>query len=291
MATLQWTPPSSNGGSAITGYKIYRGTSAGTETLLTPVGNVVNYNDLNVTPGVAYFYAVSAVTGAGEGPFSNERSTTPQGAQVIVSDRFERTVASGLGTADLGGAWSVSLASRTKVQNGEAVVYGWTGGAQDVRAWTDTVKTDMELLGLVRLNTTNPTGAAYQARLMARAQSDARNGYQAKIGHTTAGGLTWQLSRIDNAGGTGSLSLANGTLIASGAAGTNWWIRLRVQGTTVQARFWRDGTSEPTTWTATATDSYWPSGRASFGVASVSGLTSPFPDTGFASFDAADLNA
>src|SRR3989475_8573113 len=42
QVSLSWTAPSSNGGSAITNYKIYRSTSSGTETLLTTVGNVVS---------------------------------------------------------------------------------------------------------------------------------------------------------------------------------------------------------------------------------------------------------
>ena len=41
QVTLSWTPPSSNGGSAITNYKIYRSTSSGTETLLATRGDAV----------------------------------------------------------------------------------------------------------------------------------------------------------------------------------------------------------------------------------------------------------
>jgi CSLREA domain-containing protein len=288
--TLQWNPPASSGGTPITSYRIYRGTASGAETFLVQVGNISNYIDVNVSVGTTYWYKVSAVNAVGEGPLSNELSATP-GGNIIVSDRFERTVASGLGSADVGGAWSVSSTSRTKVQNGEAVVYGWTGGGQDVRAWREDVRQNMELLGLVRLNATNPTGGSYKPRLVARAQADTRNGYYASISHTTAGAVTWQLSRIDNAGGTGSLSLANGTLVSSGGGGTRWWIRLRVQGTSIQVRYWRDGTTQPSTWTASTTDSYFASGRASFGVSTGTGLTAPFPDAGFTSFNAVDLSA
>ena len=90
-------------------------------------------------------------------------------------------------------------------------------------------------------------------------------------------------------GGAGSLSFGAGTLQSSGGAGTRWWIRLRAEGTTVQARFWRDGTSEPTTWKASVTDSYFAGGRPSFGVSTGTGLATPFPDTGFASYNAVDL--
>ena len=75
--TLTWQPPSNNGGSAITNYKIYRGTSSGGESYLTTVGNVTSYEDTSVTNGVTYYYKVSAVNSVGEGPLSNEVSATP----------------------------------------------------------------------------------------------------------------------------------------------------------------------------------------------------------------------
>jgi len=75
--TLTWSAPSSNGGSPITNYRIYRGTSSNGETLLATIGNVLTYTDTAVTNGVTYYYQVSAVNGAGEGPRSNEASATP----------------------------------------------------------------------------------------------------------------------------------------------------------------------------------------------------------------------
>src|SRR2546429_20374 len=77
QVTLTWQAPASNGGSPITNYRIYRGLSPGTETLLTTVGAVTSYTDTAVTNGVTYYYQVSAVNNAGEGPKSNEASATP----------------------------------------------------------------------------------------------------------------------------------------------------------------------------------------------------------------------
>ena len=75
--TLAWSPPSSNGGSPVTNYRIYRGTSSNGETVVTTIGNVLTYTDTAVTNGVTYYYQVSAVNSAGEGPRSNEASATP----------------------------------------------------------------------------------------------------------------------------------------------------------------------------------------------------------------------
>ena len=74
---LTWNPPADNGGSAITNYKIYRGTTSGGETLLTTVGNVLTYTDSSVTNNQIYYYKVSAVNGIGEGNQSAEASATP----------------------------------------------------------------------------------------------------------------------------------------------------------------------------------------------------------------------
>ena len=73
---LTWSAPTSNGGSAITGYEIFRGTSSGAETLYTSVGNVSKYKDTGTTKGVIYYYRIVAVNAIGTGPFSNEASCT-----------------------------------------------------------------------------------------------------------------------------------------------------------------------------------------------------------------------
>src|SRR3989442_11849613 len=75
--SLSWQAPSSNGGSAITYYKIYRSTSSGAEVYLTTRGNVTSWTDTGVTFGNTYFYKVSAVNSAGISPQSNEANTTP----------------------------------------------------------------------------------------------------------------------------------------------------------------------------------------------------------------------
>ncbi len=73
---LSWTTPP-DGGSPLTGYRIYRGTATGAETLLASVGAVNAYDDMAASNGTKYFYRVAAMNGAGTGPQSPEVSATP----------------------------------------------------------------------------------------------------------------------------------------------------------------------------------------------------------------------
>ena len=72
--TLSWHAPSSDGGSPITGYKIYRSSSSGTEGYLVTVGNVTSYTDTGLASGHTYFYKIIAVNSKGASPASNEVS-------------------------------------------------------------------------------------------------------------------------------------------------------------------------------------------------------------------------
>jgi PKD repeat protein len=98
QASLSWTAPSSDGGVNITSYRVYRGTSSGTETLLTSggcsgLGVVLSCTDTGLTNGQHYYYKVSAVNSLGEGPQSNEASATPSAgcvaSQLLGNPGFE----------------------------------------------------------------------------------------------------------------------------------------------------------------------------------------------------------
>jgi PKD repeat protein len=97
--TLNWATPSTNGGEAINGYKVYRSTSSGTESLVTSGGcanlAVVNScTDTGLTAGQTYYYEVSASNPIGDSQQSNEASATPTGggctsAQLLGNPGFE----------------------------------------------------------------------------------------------------------------------------------------------------------------------------------------------------------
>ena len=70
---LTWSPPASNGGSAITEYRIYRSTSPGSEIqVATVVGTVGTYKDSGTIRNRRYYYVIRAFNTAGLGPPSAE---------------------------------------------------------------------------------------------------------------------------------------------------------------------------------------------------------------------------
>ena len=77
QVNLTWLDPSPNGGSTITNFRIFRGTTSGGETPLTVIGNMLTYTDTGLTNGVIYYYRVAAINSAGQGQNSTEVYATP----------------------------------------------------------------------------------------------------------------------------------------------------------------------------------------------------------------------
>src|SRR5205823_1877680 len=93
---VTWTAPSSDGGSPITNYEIYRGTAPGGEAKVAEVGNTLTFHDTGLTNGQTYYCKVAGVNSAGTGAESNERSATPQAADFTIgASPATRSVARG----------------------------------------------------------------------------------------------------------------------------------------------------------------------------------------------------
>jgi hypothetical protein len=94
QVTLTWNAPSQSGSSAITGYRVYRGSTAGSLFLIANVTGTT-YMDEGLTNGQAYHYKLSAVSSAGESALSERVVATP-----VVTNSGENTmVYIGIGAA------------------------------------------------------------------------------------------------------------------------------------------------------------------------------------------------
>jgi hypothetical protein len=75
--SLSWSASNDIGGSALTEYRISRGTSSGGESYFASVSApTMSYKDTGVTNNQKYYYQVSAVNSAGEGERSKEAFAT-----------------------------------------------------------------------------------------------------------------------------------------------------------------------------------------------------------------------
>lgn len=79
---LTWSSPK-DGGSAITGYKVYRSIASGSEKLLVTIGTDTAYSNTGLTNGKTYYYRLSAFNAVGEGCLGPEISGTPSATPAL----------------------------------------------------------------------------------------------------------------------------------------------------------------------------------------------------------------
>jgi hypothetical protein len=107
--TLSWSAPATG---APTGYRVYRGSSSGTEMFLTSLGSVLTFTDSGLGGGTTRYYQVSALNAAGEGPRSNEASATTF-AQLPGPAGLSAVAGSGRGQITL--TWSAAAANGSPI--------------------------------------------------------------------------------------------------------------------------------------------------------------------------------
>ncbi len=73
---LTWEYPSTDTGSPVTQYQVYRGNTSGSHQILAFPGLNHTYTDIHVIPGITYYYVVTAQNAMGQGLPSNEASAT-----------------------------------------------------------------------------------------------------------------------------------------------------------------------------------------------------------------------
>jgi len=194
--------------------------------------------------------------GAGTGSTSIQVQTVPDDVPagvVVASDTFTRTVASGLGTAETGGAWTLGGSAPS------ASVVDGSGRLAPAAARTNTYK----LNSVVTLNTDlihtiwleqNPSGGG--ATLWTIGRSTSTGDYRVKLNINSAGTMTAQLVKVV---GSSETALTTSVTIPGGTYTVNQRLRIRIQTfgtspTTVRAKIWQATGTEPTAWLANVTD-------------------------------------
>jgi PKD repeat protein len=172
---------------------------------------------------------------------------------LYAADKFGRTVANGLGTADNGGPWTLSgTAANFAVNGGTAKI---TGAVSQNRAgyMTSARQTDLDLRQSLSLNVVSNGGGAYVSIIGRRVSTG--NDYRLKLRYMADGRVNAYLVRLV---GNVETILTNITVPGITAnPGDVLRTRFLITGTnptTVRAKIWRKGTMEPAAWLLTATD-------------------------------------
>ncbi|MBU0497299.1 MAG: fibronectin type III domain-containing protein [Candidatus Thermoplasmatota archaeon] len=85
MVTLAWSEPEDDGGSDITGYRIYRGIMEDGLGIVEDVTDMT-YTDTGLQNGQTYYYAVSALNAEGESEKTQILPATPQGDSPLITE-------------------------------------------------------------------------------------------------------------------------------------------------------------------------------------------------------------
>lgn len=177
-------------------------------------------------------------------------SSQPPPATTIAKDAFGRTATSSLGTADTGGAYTLTGTTSRYSVNGSSGQLSTTAGSTKKALLASTSSSDTDVTASYALSAL-PVGGAEYLDLIGRSVGTSDD-YRARVGVAANGAVTIQAARVDT-------SLKSATVSGlTYLAGDTLQVRVQVYGTggatTIRARVWKVGSTEPTTWQVTATD-------------------------------------
>jgi chitodextrinase len=243
-AQLQWTAATDNVG--VTGYQVVRNGSA-----LPGVITGTSFTDTGLTGGTTYTYTVRALDAAGNlGPASDPaQATTPATNPVAFADSWS--------TAD-GVAWQPAWTtgavsgSATSVNGTGVLAFSDVTGAYS-RAQLTAVPAQADGTALMSYQW-NSTAASAFLSVYLRGSGGWQNTYRPKTGY----GIQLQSNSatvVVQKNVNGTLSTVQSVTGAQQVTTGKQWLRLQVNGSTIQFKTWADGQPEPATWKAVNTDS------------------------------------
>jgi PKD repeat protein len=195
-------------------------------------------------------------TGTATKDVTVNQPTTPTD---FVTDTFNRTVSSGWGSADLGGAWTTtSTAANYSVASQTGRIVLPAAGATRAVYLASTTRSDTDY-GLTLSLDKVPTGGNVYVDVLGR-RINSTTEYLARLVMLPTGRINVQLAALK---GTSAFSGLAPTVslpsTISYAANTQIQVRMQVTGTnptTLALKVWPASQTEPTTWQTTATDSF-----------------------------------
>jgi PKD repeat protein len=185
-------------------------------------------------------------------------ATAPPAAVTVVSDAFSRTVAAGFGSADVGGTWAVSgSSSNASVSGGAGKLVMRTAGSGQTATIPGTVATSRSDTTVTLSVDKAATGSGIYLSVLPR-RVPGQGEYRAKLRLQTPSAVRVTLDRATSAGAETNILPVVTVPGITYAAGDRLLLRVQAIGTSptmLRVKVWKAQTAEPTTWTASATDS------------------------------------
>ncbi|MFI9613168.1 NlpC/P60 family protein [Streptomyces sp. NPDC052023] len=175
------------------------------------------------------------------------------------ADDFRRTLTDTWGSSPGGGSWSTLGPADTdySVAPGTGVIALTTDYASRHATVRDGEITDVDVRSVARFDKV-PTGQACSYALSFGYQ-DTHNNYRARLSFLTTGAVEL---RVEKEVADTVTQLTSAVTLATGvAAGTDWTIRVRREGSRIRVKAWRTAAAEPSGWAADVTDATFGKGR------------------------------
>jgi hypothetical protein len=200
-----------------------------------------------LSAGTTYYYRVKASNAVGSSGYSNVASATPSAAVYVFTEDW---------TGANGAAWNAS----------KWTTDGGTSATLDIQSNQGRMRFENVSGARARAIATMPQRTNTEVLMSFSFPSTAAKGYlqifTRASGNWVSGspGSGYYVELSNNASNVGLRKVSSGTVteLSNAAVGqattTKQWVRLRVEGTTIKAKVWTDGTPEPSGWETQATD-------------------------------------
>ncbi|MCA4133607.1 PKD domain-containing protein [Arthrobacter sp. M4] len=186
----------------------------------------------------------------------NVTVTAPAANTVLAADAFGRTTSGGWGSADIGGAWSVSGGSTSNysVANGTGNVVLTAAGSSRTMLLNSVATMSSDGRIKVAVDKLSAGGSTFISLLGRHAGS---NDYRAKAKVTTTGEVWLYLTKVVSNVETTIAATSVAVPGLTAAPNDPLILRLKIDGsptTTLNAKVWRAAGAEPASWQLTASD-------------------------------------